>query len=76
MIELNDYKCLIFENSKMYMGKVSEGSEKLGKPIVWGMGWVYRRLGNFGDHPIVSNRVNFNLSSSKNLSRLNGPQTK
>ena len=34
------------------MGKVLEGKEELGKPILWGMGWVNRRLGSFGGHPI------------------------
>ena len=35
------------------MGKVLEAKEELGKPILWGMGWVNRRLGSFGGHPIT-----------------------
>ena len=34
------------------MGKVLAAFEELGKPILWGMGWVNRRLGSFGGHPI------------------------
>jgi len=33
------------------MGKVLAAFEELGKPILWGMGWVNRRLGSFGGHP-------------------------
>jgi hypothetical protein len=34
------------------MGKVLAAFEELGKPILWGMGWVNRRLGSFGGHPL------------------------
>ena len=37
------------------MGKVLAAFEELGKPILWGMGWVNRRLGSFGGHPILEN---------------------
>jgi hypothetical protein len=35
------------------MGKVLAAFEELGKPILWGMGWVNRRLGSFGGHPLI-----------------------
>jgi hypothetical protein len=35
------------------MGKVLAAFEELGKPILWGMGWVNRRLGSFGGHPVT-----------------------
>jgi hypothetical protein len=35
------------------MGKVLAAFEELGKPILWGMGWVNRRLGSFGGHPLL-----------------------
>jgi len=35
------------------MGKVLAAFEDLGKPILWGMGWVNRRLGSFGGHPFT-----------------------
>ena len=38
------------------MGKVLEAQEEMGKPILWGMGWVNSRLGIFGGHPLTSPR--------------------
>jgi len=38
------------------MGKVLAAFEELGKPILWGMGWVNRRLGSFGGHPVALDR--------------------
>ena len=44
---------MIFINMCLWgMGKVLEAQEEIGKPILWGMGWVNRRLGIFGGHPI------------------------
>ena len=34
------------------MGKVLAAFEEMGKPLLSGMGWVNRRLGSFGGHPI------------------------
>ena len=56
-IENDEIKYLEFKLCFWGMGKVLEGKEELGKPILWGMGWVNRRLGSFGGHP-----MNFNAS--------------
>ena len=45
------------------MGKVLEAQEEMGKPILWGMGWVNRRLGIFGGHPMI-HAMNFIPSKS------------
>jgi hypothetical protein len=37
---------------RFLLGGVLAAFEELGKPILWGMGWVNRRLGSFGGHPI------------------------
>ena len=42
------------------MGKVLAAFEEVGKPILWGMGWVNRRLGSFGGHP-------FTVSENENV---------
>jgi hypothetical protein len=54
------------------MGKVLAAFEELGKPILWGMGWVNRRLGSFGGHPLTLTFVlrkypNAHLPQPKNL---------
>ena len=56
-IENDEIKYLEFKLCFWGMGKVLEGKEELGKPILWGMGWVNRRLGSFGGHPVVLTRV-------------------
>ena len=45
-------------------GKVLAVFEELGKPILWGMGWVNRRLGSIGGHPMI----NFTHDNYDNLS--------
>ena len=42
------------------MGKVLAAFEELGKPILWGMGWVNRRLGSFGGHPLYFDSIHSN----------------
>ena len=44
-IENDEIKYLEFKLCFWGMGKVLEAKEELGKPILWGMGWVNRRLG-------------------------------
>jgi hypothetical protein len=44
------------------MGKVLAAFEELGKPILWGMGWVNRRLGSFGGHPFSHKLTDVNKS--------------
>ena len=53
-IENDEIKYLEFKLCFWGMGKVLEAKEELGKPILWGMGWVNRRLGSFGGHPFFS----------------------
>ena len=44
---------MIFINRCLWgMGKVLAAFEEMGKPLLSGMGWVNRRLGSFGGHPI------------------------
>jgi hypothetical protein len=52
-IENDEIKYLEFKLCFWGMGKVLEAKEELGKPILWGMGWVNRRLGSFGGHPVT-----------------------
>ena len=56
-IENDEIKYLEFKLCFWGMGKVLEAKEELGKPILWGMGWVNRRLGSFGGHPVTSDQL-------------------